>query len=81
MSDAGSRRVEVEVPEETYQRLERVADNREQSIEDSAVEAIEEYAQLYDPEDPIYNVEPFSGGEPVDVENIDEYLYGTAVDE
>lgn len=77
MSDPESKHVEAEVSEETYERLERVAETREQSIADSVAEAVEEYAEIYDPEDPIYNVEPASEGEPVDVERIDEYLYGS----
>lgn len=78
MSDDGTRRVEVEVSEETYERLERVAETREQSIEDSATEAIEEYAQLYDPDDPILDVEP--GGDADEIltaRKTDEYLYGS----
>lgn len=81
MSDSGSRRVEVEVSEETYERLERVAEVEGWSIEETVSDALDEYARFHNPDDPLFNFEPISGGEPVDVERIDEYLYGAIHDE
>lgn len=77
MSDPESKHVEAEVSEETYERLERIAESRDISVEDVVTEAIDEYAQLYDPDDPIFNIQPGgSDGEKLTAERTDEYLYG-----
>lgn len=81
MSDPESKHVEAEVSEETYERLERIAEEEEWSFEETVVDALDEYARFHNPDDPLFNFEPISGGEPVDVERIDEYLYGAAPEE
>lgn len=83
MSSTDRKVVQTELPREEYERFRRVVDEKELSVKEAVQEAIREYTDenvRYDPDDPIFGVEPFEGGESFDAAETDDLL-ADAIDE
>lgn len=83
MGETERKVVQTELPTEEYDRFRRVVDERDLSVKEAVQEAIREYTDenmRYDPDDPIFGVEPYDGGEPFDAADADDLL-ADAIDE
>lgn len=83
MSHTDSTQVTVELPADLYERFEMAADADGKSVERALHEAVLAYAvgHRWDSDDPMFAIEPATGGDPIEVENLDEHLYGEMADE
>lgn len=77
MSQSGDKVVQTDLPGEEYRRLKRIVDERDITIKQAVREAVRDWADenmQYDPDDPIFNVEPHDGDEEIDVADTDRLL-------
>lgn len=73
----GTNVVQTEVSREEYRRLEKLAELEERSLKEILREAARDYSDRhleYDPDDPLFTVEPGSGDVETDARNLDERL-------
>lgn len=69
--------VQTALSDDEYERFRAVVEDEDLTVKEGVRRAIREYADShmrYDPDDPIFNVEPHEGGESFDAAETDELL-------
>lgn len=72
-----SKVVQTDLTDDEYERFHAVVEDEDLTVKEGVRRAIREYADShmrYNPDDPIFNVEPHEGGEAFDAGETDEVL-------